>query len=88
MVRQLQDLYVQDAPLKPDMRRNTHPGLSCASYTCTYLYDPRPGQCCLHELSQKGTSAPELCSAASSQPVMRFPRRGGLEQAIDSCIKF
>ena len=60
--------------LRPNrLRQNTHPGLSCASY----LYDPRPVQCCLHELSQKGTSAPELCSAASNLPVMRFPRRGG-----------
>ena len=45
-------------------KTRTLAGLSCASY----LYDPRPVQCCLHELSQKGTSAPELCSAASNLP--------------------
>jgi hypothetical protein len=46
--------------------RNTHAGLGFVSY------DPCNGQC-LPKVSRKGTIAPELCSAASNLPVMRFP---------------
>jgi hypothetical protein len=48
------------------LRRNTHACLDFVSY------DPRSGQS-PPKVSREGTSAPELCSAASILPVMRFP---------------
>jgi hypothetical protein len=57
---------VQDAP-PHRLRRNTHAGLGFVSY------DPRSHPR-TPELSRKGPSAPELCSAASNLPVMRFLR--------------